>query len=325
MKHQTRSGGLAKAFFFADKLIVTTACFWLVLRQINVTEALRALPAFDIRWAGFAVLVAVVQIPLLALRLQAIVQTLRGSSARLSYGAAYAVTAIYTLFAQVVPSLLGEGIRAWMLVRLGCDWRTGLTSVMIDRGVGVGVLIAYAFVILLSPSTLTALTGYHDVVLVAFGAVLIVGVVALILTPRVVPVLQRWRYSFWIANFIADAHRVLLGRQGPGIIAAACLVHALSIGIGWTVGRALGLSLSVFDSAALFTVMVGVAIVPISVGGWGLRELAVVSLLGAHGVAPERALLFSLSFGCVFLVSALPGAVVWLLYPLPVRDVPRPA
>ena len=56
---------------------------------------------------------------------------------------------------------------------------------------------------------------------------------------------------------------------------------------------------------------------PISVGGWGLRELAVVSLLGAHGPAPERALIFSVCFGLIWVVGVLPGLIVWLLYPLP--------
>jgi len=43
----------------------------------------------------------------------------------------------------------------------------------------------------------------------------------------------------------------------------------------------------------------------------------VVSLLGAHGLAPERALIFSVCFGLVAVIGVLPGLVVWLLYPLP--------
>jgi len=65
----------------------------------------------------------------------------------------------------------------------------------------------------------------------------------------------------------------------------------------------------------LFIVMTGVVVVPISIGGWGLRELAVVSLLASYGVAPERALLFSVCFGLALAVGSLPGALAWLLYP----------
>ena len=311
-----RSGRFAK-LFFSGKLIVSAACFWYVLRQINVSESVRTLPTFDFRWAAFAILVAMAQIPLLALRLRAIVLALGLKPARLTYPAANAVTAMYAFFAQVVPSVVGEGVRAWMLTRFGCDWRVGLTSVMVDRGVGVAVLVAFGFVILLLPSALTALLGYRDLIIFAFGAVLIVGVLALLLTPRLAPLLQRWRYSYWIGTFAADTSRVLLGSQAPVIFGAACLVHALTIVVIWSVGRAQGLALPASDCAVLFTVIVGVALVPISVGGWGPRELAVVSLLGAHGLAPGRALLFSVCFGLVVVVGSLPGAIVWLLFPLP--------
>jgi len=53
--------------------------------------------------------------------------------------------------------------------------------------------------------------------------------------------------------------------------------------------------------------MIGVVIVPISIGGWGLRELAVISLLAGYGVAPERALLFSVCFGLALALGSLPG------------------
>jgi hypothetical protein len=39
--------------------------------------------------------------------------------------------------------------------------------------------------------------------------------------------------------------------------------------------------------------------------------------LGAHGLAPERALMFSVCFGLTGVIAVLPGLVVWLLYPLP--------
>jgi glycosyltransferase 2 family protein len=312
-----RKSAVTKALFFAGKLIVSAACFWYALRQIDVSEAVRTLPVFDLRWAAFAVAVAMVQILLLALRLWAVVHALTPNAAQLTYLATSAVTAIYAVLAQVLPSVVGEGIRAWMLTRFGCGWRVGLTSVMIDRAVGVGVLIAFAFVILLLPSALTALAGYRNLILSVFGVALAAGVFALFATPRIAPLLQRWRYSYWIGTFAADAHRVLLGPRAPTIFGAAGLIHTLTILVIWLVARAQGLPLPVFDCAVLFTVMVGVALVPISVGGWGLRELAVVSLLGAHGLAPERALIFSVCFGLVGMIVVLPGLIVWLFYPMP--------
>jgi glycosyltransferase 2 family protein len=174
--------------------------------------------------------------------------------------------------------------------------------------------MALGFVILLLPSGLTALGGYRDVVLVVYGGLLLVAAVGVLVAPTIALLLGRWRYSRWLAKLAVDTRSVLLGPSGPVILALGCLIHALTIVVVWSVGRAQGLALSFSDAAMLFTVMVGVTLVPISVGGWGLRELAVISLLGKYGIAPERALLFSVCFGLVLALGSLPGAFAWLFY-----------
>ena len=309
-----RGGGLEKIAILATKLLVTGACFWYISRQIDLSDALSAIPLLDFRWAAFAVLIAATQIPLVAMRWRNILDALAVLNERVTRGAVIAVTAIGVFFSQVLPSVAGEGVRAWFLVRLGCDWRHAVTSVVIDRGVGVTLLVALGFIILLLPSGFTALGGYRDLVLVVYGALLVAGVLGLLLVPKIAPLLGRWRYSRWIGSLAADAHRVLLGRKSATILALGCLVHLLTIAIVWSLGRAQGLLLPVPDAAVLFTVMVGVGLVPISISGWGLREVAVIALLGSHGIAPEKALLFSVCFGLALAIGSLPGALAWLVY-----------
>jgi hypothetical protein len=312
-----RGGGAEKVAFFAAKLLVTGACFWYLSRQVDLNQVLSAVPSLDVGWAAFAIILAMLQIPLLGLRWRDVVDGLAARGARMTRSAMIAATAIGAFFAQVLPSMAGEGVRAWLLVRLGCSWRNAVTSVVIDRAIGVGLLLALSFVILLLPSGFTALGGYRDVVLVVYGALLLAGALGLLLAPKLVPPLARWRYSRWFATLAADARRVLLGPNGPFILGIGCVIHAFTIAIVWSLGRAQGLVLPISEAAVLFTVMIGVALVPISIGGWGLRELAVVSLLGNHGVAPEQALLFSVCFGLTLALGSLPGALVWPLYSFP--------
>ena len=176
-------------------------------------------------------------------------------------------------------------------------------------------MVALGFaILLLLPTGLIALGGYRDLVLAVYGGLLLAGALGLLLAPKIARLLARWRYSRWLAKLAVDARRVLLGPRGPVILALGCLIHALTIVVVWSVGRAQGLVLPVSDAAVLFTVMLGVALVPISISGWGLRELAVISLLGNHGIAPERALLFSVCFGLVLALGSLPGVFAWLFY-----------
>jgi glycosyltransferase 2 family protein len=310
-----RAGGAEKNIaIFAAKLVVTGACFWYVFRQVDPIETLSGIARLDVRWAAFATFIVMLQIPIVALRWRNVLQALGACDARMTRAAMIAITAIGLFFGQVLPSVASEGVRAWLLVRLGGTWRYSVTSLVIDRGVGVGLLITLGFGVLLLPSGLTALGGYREAVLIVYGALLAAGLIGLLLAPRLVPYIARWRYFRWTASLVGDAERVLLGPRCPVIVGLGCLIHALTILVVWSVARAQGLVLPLPDAAALFTVMVGVLLVPISVSGWGLRELATVSLLGNHGVAPETALLFSVCFGLVNAVGSLPGALAWLLY-----------
>ncbi|TMJ32558.1 MAG: hypothetical protein E6G96_05955 [Alphaproteobacteria bacterium] len=211
--------------------------------------------------------------------------------------------------------MMGEGIRAWLLVRLGCDWRRALTSVVIDRAVGVGLLVAFGFIILLLPSGLSALGGYRDLVLMIYGMLLLAGAVGLLLLPPLIAFLNRMPYLRWVAGLAADVRCVVLSRQRLAIVlSAAAVIHSFSILIIWSLARAQGWLLPSLDAAVLFVIMIGVAVVPVSINGWGLRELAVVALLGRQGIAPEQALVFSVCFGFVLALGSLPGALAWVLY-----------
>jgi glycosyltransferase 2 family protein len=313
-REPTPARKIHKVAIIAVKLLVTGACFWYLSWQIDFRGVFSSLPQLDLRWAAFAALLVVLQIPLVAARWREVLHVLSVIDRRMTNTSIVAITAIGVFFAQVLPSMMGDGIRAWLIVRLGCDWRNAVTSVVIDRGIGAGMLIALGFVILLLPSGFSALGGYRDLVLMLYGALLAAGAVVLWLLPTLVLRLGRTPYLRWLAALASDARRVILGRKGAAILLLAGLVHALTIVIVWLLGRALGWTLPISDAAVLFVVVIGVGLVPVSINGWGLRELAVVALLGGHGVAPEQALVFSVCFGLVLAVGSLPGALAWLVY-----------
>jgi len=292
------------------KLTVTGLCFWYVGRSINLDEVLRAAKGLEIGWFGFALVLIVLQIPLVGLRWRKVVDAIGADVP--SSASMIAITAICTFFAQVLPQLVGDTMRVGMLARLDVDWRKALASVLIDRGVGIAVLMAIGFLTLLFPSALTALGGHRALATEIFGAILAAGLIGLFLVPYVAPILQRRRVTRWLGELAGAAHHVLLrSRNGPSIVGLAVAGQALTIMVIWSLAQAQGILLPVTDSAVLFTVMVAVSVVPISAGGWGVRELAVTSLLGSHGFPAEQALFFSVCFGLALLNGSLPGAVVW--------------
>ena len=308
-----RRGG-SKILLAATKILITAGCFWYLSRQIDTGALLSGLSRMDLWWLSAATLLLMLEIPLVALRWRAIVNAIAQRGWHAPAGAMIAIAAISAFFSQVLPGIAGEGIRSWLLVRLGCGWRTGISSVVVDRAVGVGLLLVLTLLILQLPSSLSALGGFRDLVYAVYGACLLLGVVALTLLPKLIPLLARYRYSRWAADLLESVRCVLLGRSAAIVLGIGLAVHALTILAIWCVGRAQGLALPLGDAAVLFAIVLGVALVPISVGGWGVRELAVVTVLGRHGLPAEQALLFSVCFGFVLAMSSLPGGITWIFY-----------
>ena len=190
-----------------------------------------------------------------------------------------------------------------------------MASVVFDRAVGVTVLAAIGLVTLLIPSPLAGLGGNRAIAFALFSCICAGAVASLVLAKLFARIFEHWPYTRWAGKLAASANFVLLGSgAGAAIVGSSFAIHGLSILAIWLLGVSAGLPLTPADAAVLFTVMLGVALIPVSISGWGVRELAVTALLGEKGIAVEQSLLFSLSFGILMLVAALPGSVVWALY-----------
>jgi uncharacterized membrane protein YbhN (UPF0104 family) len=310
-----RAPGLGKITVVIGKLAITGACFWYLSRQIDFASVAQAFTTIHVGWAFLAAAAIATQIPLVGIRWSKITDALAETSAPVSRRSMVAITAIGIFFGQVLPYAAGDAMRVWLLARLGRAWRLGIVSVLIDRAIGVATLLAVGFVVLLLPSALTALNTRWNLVLATFGGVVAATAFGLILAPRLAPLMMGWRYTRWAGSLALASHQVLItSRSGASITLLAVMIHILTIASVWCTGQALGMPVSVVDAAVLFVLMLGVSLIPISFGGWGVRELAVVSLLASHGVPEHRALFFSVSFGLVLLAGALPGALVWALY-----------
>jgi glycosyltransferase 2 family protein len=310
-----RAARLKHAALFLVKLAVTVACFWYIARQVNIADFKQLFGTFDYGWALAAALVVMVETPLVALRWRTILNSLGSGVEQTPFTPIIAITAIAVFVAQILPNVAADAVRVWLLARSGRSWRHGLPSVVIDRGVGVFTLVVIGFVTLLFPSALTALAGYRPLALQLFGLLIAGAVAAVLVVPYVAPLLERFSLTRLAGQFASATHYVLIrSRAGWWILSIGFAVHLLTIVAVWSLGRAQGFVLPVVDAALLFTFMVCISLIPVSIGGWGIRELAVSSLLGTYGVPVEQALFFSMSFGLVLMLAALPGAVVWAFF-----------
>jgi hypothetical protein len=93
----------------------------------------------------------------------------------------------------------------------------------------------------------------------------------------------------------------------------------------FSMAASLGIKVSLLDCIVLMQPVALLASLPISVGGWGVRETAVVLLFGLIGVPSSAALVLSLQLGLLALFVVLPGGILWLLLQIKDRAPNAPA
>ena len=81
----------------------------------------------------------------------------------------------------------------------------------------------------------------------------------------------------------------------------------------WLIVRGLNLGASLADCIILAPLVVLAAMLPISVGGWGVREGASILLFGLVGLSQAEAFALSAIFGLCGVAVTLPGSVLWLM------------
>ena len=294
------------------KFGATVALFWFVLSKVDIADLAARLTVTQIAVALAAGLGAVsVQALVAAIRLMLCVRllggevTTRGAWVACQYGGFFSHTPI--------SFVGGDAMRIWHLVKLDVPLADSAKAVVVDRALGFMAMMS--FVIVTSPllysaiRDVTMLTGY--VILVTIGAA---AIVAFLLLGGVRPIPTRSRILRWIAEF-ATVSRYLAVR--PRLAAEAFLlaltVSVLNVIAIW--GIALGYSGEVgfITALAATPVVFLIAMVPISVAGWGLREGAFVVAFGLFGVPASAALSISVTFGIAVLLAYSPAAVLLVM------------
>ena len=164
----------------------------------------------------------------------------------------------------------------------------------------------YATNVLSFPAPANPAQWLGDLVLWIAGVVAAVAIV--ILGLRLVPGMVS-RVS---VGFVQSAHRALFARDvwvwqvGLSLLIVACNLASLAF-----CAAATG---TVLPMAAVFTVLplvLSAMLIPVSVGGWGLREGAAAAIWPVLGARAEAGIAASIVFGIVILVATLPG--LWVL------------
>ncbi len=301
--------GIGRRPMAVVKVAATVLGLALVVRLVDPALLAAKVRAIDVPTFVLGASLMACQIPLVALRWGIIVDAMnreRGPVPRA--GSFLRITYVAQFFGQILPSLAGDGVRVLMLRAAGPSLRIAFKSTLLDRVTAALALLALALpTVTLSP-ILASIRPYlaPGAALIGLGlavaAAVILGADALHLIGR------RWRYAGAVTETVVDLRAILASRaHGPAVVMLCFAVHGLSVLAFWLLARGQGLHFGLQDAIAIVPLVLLVSLVPLAVGGWGLREGFVVWLLGTGGIGREDALLLSVSFGTAVLLSTLPG------------------
>jgi len=303
------------------KLAVSVALITWVLGGIDFDEVLGKFADARIQWLGFAVLFFGMIVILGTFRWQLVLQSL---GVVLPTGTILRLFLIGMFFNQTLPSSIGgDATRVFYLWRTGANVQTALNSVLLDRIIGLVILVLITTVI--SPDLIAQL----DNPIAANGLVVVLagGWVAVILLLVFNNAVSRSFQHIRLINFAVALSRDALSlcRKPAIAIPTLCIsvaIHGATIAVAWSLDRALNGDASFLVYVVAMTPTILLISIPISIAGWGVREQILVILLGALGIGATQAISVSILFGLVLLVGGLPGGVLWLIMKKSHRELP---
>lgn len=288
------------------KLAFSAGALWLLYTRLDKEKMLALFKSADPLWL-LAAFVAINAAQIASALRQGFYLKAEKKDAGLGYN--IALYYVGMLFNHVLPGGVGgDGYKTYRLKRdLGIGVKAGIRMMLVNRANGLLWLIIIGLGFALCSKTLPGIIPYTAPLIVIAGIITIVS------------------YSVLSRKLLKEKPAVQLGAspysfavQGLVAVCAACLFAALSAQHPWTEGGHWA------DYLMLFMASCFVAVLPVSVGGVGLRELTFYFGSAWLGLNAEAGVAVALLYFVVNLAAALQGLIFFFRSPT-YRDMPPDA
>jgi uncharacterized protein (TIRG00374 family) len=244
----------------------------------------------------------------------------------LPWGKAWAIVFIGQFFNSFMFGATGgDVVKAYYAARETGHRKTeAVSTVFIDRVVGLMGLIVLTTSVMAARVRFFLADARTRYALLFMGAVAAVTVAALIAMyaarglSRLVPAATRLLATRPGAIFHRAYRSFYLVLTHPALLAATLAIsmanHFLLIVSMWAIGYALGMAIPFADYLSLGPAVNAIAAIPITPGGLGVRESAMVVYMSVVNVPATQALPLSLLGYAIALLWSLAGGLVFMMY-----------
>jgi len=301
------------------KIAVSVGLLIFLLSRLNHVELLNQVAHAQPFWLVLALVLYFVAILLGVFKWQLLVRVQRLA---VSYNDLAAYTFAGLFLGNVLPSNIGgDVVRAYALARVANQTEAAITSVVVDRLMGLVAFFCAALVNIGLVALLVTNAAQIEAIEIAtvVAAALFTVACALLFSRRVA---RRFAFVFalpFLVRFKPRAQRLYQAiqtfRSSYPILMANVLVSVSVIIVAtfvwYSVALALGLDIPLIYFVLFNPLIAFVLMLPISFNGLGPKEATAVFFFGLVGVPSESAFALSLLFHAIVILTSLPGGVLW--------------
>jgi hypothetical protein len=303
---------MQSALSFFGKIAISGLLFYGSIKVVDLRGVLGRFGQLRSVWLLPAVSIIFVQILLQSLRWQLL---LKACGTPLPLGQLFRFSMIGLFFNQTLPSSVGgDTMRIWLTKRR-TGWRSATYSVLLDRAFGMVALAGLVAACL--PRTLELVTdpvGRSTLVLIGLGTLVGWSLFLALSWHRIRGLLTRHTVMRRLAELASLATTVTRRPSlSISVFGLSLLIQSLTALMAWCLGRAIGTDFPLLSAIFLIPPVMLLTVMPVTVGGWGLREGMMVVAFTYAGLQQSDGFVVSLLFGLTFLLIGGIGGFVWLL------------
>lgn len=321
ISHSSPGQSRTSAWHTLLKWGLTVAMLWILARHFSVSWDSFSMAARFPAWLLAACAIPFTIIPIVSINRWKLFLLQLGI--REGFWALYKINLIANFQGLILPSSQGfDVLRMYHLAKRhpGCAARaTG--SVLVERLFGMWVFctmalagLVFVFPQLDHPWPVASAVLFFSVA-VAGGSILLLSRRLYNLYARKIPDSSKWAH---LARFLRDTHESLVVFPYRKVffssIAYITLFQLATILVGWFLFRACGHPVPLGVHLAFYPVIATIALIPVTIGGFGLREGGFAYFYPLVGVPPEVAIAVSvLTYAVLVLLPAPLGALLWFV------------
>jgi glycosyltransferase 2 family protein len=299
------------------KTLVSVGLLTLILTRVDLGKAVAGLNYLSVSFIAFALAFYTGCQWLSCLRWQVI---LRATGHRVDV-----VTLLRCYFAGMflnvfLPGALGGDVyRVYRVGRQTGDAEAAFVSVFLERFTGLGAL---ALLALLGLPVSFGLMGSWDIQVLFVGCLAaLAGAVLLIASRTLLGRAEPWLRRLCLGGLVARLARIqellrVFARHRRALLLSVGISLGLQVAIvtyHYLVARQLHIDISFLEMLVFIPIVAVITLLPISLGGLGVKEGLWVYLFSRNGLTAEQALLLSVTLTGLSWLLALPGGGVLLL------------